>query len=74
MTVHRTALTFALAAAFAHGASAQASDVADMQLMQVKTPEESKEPWDHHAVVEPIRGEAAWTTRAESRWARWKAS
>jgi branched-chain amino acid transport system substrate-binding protein len=45
-----------------------------MQLMQVKTPEESKEPWDHHAVVEPIRGEAAWTTRAESRWARWKAS
>lgn len=48
--------------------------VHDMHLMQVKTPAESKEPWDYYKVVEAIRGEAAWTTRAESRCARWKAS
>lgn len=48
--------------------------VHDMHLMQVKAPQESKEPWDYYKVVEPIRGEAAWTTRAESRCARWKAS
>ncbi len=46
--------------------------VHDMQLMQVKAPDESKEPWDYYKVVEPIRGEAAWTTKAESRCARWK--
>lgn len=48
--------------------------VHDMQLMQVKTPAESKEPWDYYRVVEPIKGEAAWTTKAETRCARWKAS
>ena len=48
--------------------------VHDMQLMQVKTPEESKEPWDYYKIVELIRGEAAWTTKAETRCARWKSS
>lgn len=48
--------------------------VHDMQLMQVKSPAESKEPWDYYKVVEPIKGEAAWTTRAETRCARWKAA
>lgn len=48
--------------------------VHDMHLMQVKTPAESKEPWDYYKVVEPIRGEAAWTTKAESRCARWKST
>jgi branched-chain amino acid transport system substrate-binding protein len=48
--------------------------VHDMHLMQVKTPAESKEPWDYYKVVESIRGEAAWTTRAESKCARWKQS
>ena len=47
--------------------------VHDMHLMQVKTPAESKEPWDYYKVVESIKGEAAWTTRAETRCARWKA-
>lgn len=47
--------------------------VHDMQLMQVKAPAESKEPWDYYKVVEPIRGETPWTTKAESRCARWKA-
>ncbi len=46
--------------------------VHDMQLMQVKTPAESTEPWDYYKVVEAIRGEAAWTTKAESRCTRWK--
>ncbi len=48
--------------------------VHDMHLMQVKTPAESKEPWDYYKVVETIRGEAAWTTRAETRCAQWKTS
>ena len=48
--------------------------VHDMHLMQVKTPAESREPWDYYKVVETIRGEAAWTTRAETRCAQWKTS
>lgn len=48
--------------------------VHDMHLMQVKTPAESKEPWDYYNVIEAIPGEAAWTTRAETRCARWKSS
>ena len=46
--------------------------VHDMYLMQVKTPEQSKEPWDYYNVVETIKGEAAWTTKAESKCAIWK--
>jgi branched-chain amino acid transport system substrate-binding protein len=46
--------------------------VHDMYLMQVKTPEQSKEPWDYYNVVETIKGEAAWTTKAESKCAMWK--
>jgi len=46
--------------------------VHDMYLMQVKTPEQSKEPWDYYNVVETVKGEAAWTTRAESKCALWK--
>jgi branched-chain amino acid transport system substrate-binding protein len=48
--------------------------VHDMHLLQVKTPAESKEPWDYYRVVESIPGEEAWTTKAESRCSRWKAS
>ncbi|MDM0087478.1 MULTISPECIES: ABC transporter substrate-binding protein [unclassified Variovorax] len=47
--------------------------VHDMHLLQVKTPAESKEPWDYYKVVESIKGEVPWTTKAESRCARWKA-
>jgi branched-chain amino acid transport system substrate-binding protein len=46
--------------------------VHDMQLMQVKTPKESTEPWDYYKVVAPIKGESAWTTKAESGCARWR--
>jgi branched-chain amino acid transport system substrate-binding protein len=46
--------------------------VHDMYLMQVKTPEASTEPWDYYNVVETMKGEAAWTTKADSKCALWK--
>ena len=46
--------------------------VHDMYLMQVKTPAESTEPWDYYKVAETIKGEAAWTTKADSKCAAWK--
>jgi branched-chain amino acid transport system substrate-binding protein len=46
--------------------------VHDMYLMQVKSPDQSKEPWDYYNVVETIKGEAPWTTKAESKCALWK--
>jgi branched-chain amino acid transport system substrate-binding protein len=50
------------------------SMIHDMYLMRVKTPEESKEPWDYYSVEDSIKGEAAWTTKAESRCTAWKNS
>jgi branched-chain amino acid transport system substrate-binding protein len=46
--------------------------VHDMYLMQVKTPAQSVEPWDYYNVVTTIKGEEAWTTKAESKCAAWK--
>jgi branched-chain amino acid transport system substrate-binding protein len=46
--------------------------VHDMYLMQVKTPKESTEPWDYYKVAETFKGDAAWTTKAESKCALWK--
>lgn len=46
--------------------------VHDMYLMQVKSPDKSTEPWDYYNVVETFKGEAAWTTKAESKCAAWK--
>ncbi|MGY4831706.1 ABC transporter substrate-binding protein [Sphaerotilaceae bacterium SBD11-9] len=46
--------------------------VHDMYLMQVKTPAQSKEPWDYYNVVDTIKGETAWTTKADSKCASWK--
>jgi branched-chain amino acid transport system substrate-binding protein len=46
--------------------------VHDMYLMQVKAPEASTEPWDYYNVVETIKGEAAWTAKADSKCALWK--
>jgi branched-chain amino acid transport system substrate-binding protein len=51
---------------------ADGSIIHDMYLMQVKTPETSKEPWDYYTVVETIKGESAWTTKAETKCAAWK--
>ena len=46
--------------------------VHDMYLMQVKAPDKSTEPWDYYNVAEVIKGEAAWTTKADSKCALWK--
>ena len=46
--------------------------VHDMYLLQVKTPEQSTEPWDYFNVVATIKGEDAFTTQAESTCALWK--
>lgn len=46
--------------------------VHDMYLLQVKTPEQSKEPWDYFNVMQTIDGNQAFTTKAESRCALWK--
>ena len=46
--------------------------VHDMYLMQVKAPDKSTEPWDYYTVVETMKGEAAWTTKADSKCTLWK--
>jgi len=46
--------------------------VHDMYLMQVKSPDKSTEPWDYYNVVQVIKGEDAFTTKAESKCALWK--
>jgi branched-chain amino acid transport system substrate-binding protein len=46
--------------------------VHDMYLMQVKTPAESKGPWDYYKVVATIPGAQAYTTKAETKCAAWK--
>jgi branched-chain amino acid transport system substrate-binding protein len=48
------------------------SMIHDMYLMQVKSPDKSTEPWDYYNVAETFKGEAAWTTKAESKCAVWK--
>ncbi|HSH92505.1 MAG TPA: ABC transporter substrate-binding protein [Ramlibacter sp.] len=46
--------------------------VHDMYLMQVKSPDKSTEPWDYYNVVQVMKGEEAWTTKAESKCPLWK--
>jgi branched-chain amino acid transport system substrate-binding protein len=46
--------------------------VHDMYLMQVKTPAESTEPWDYYKIAATLKGEEAWTTKAESKCTLWK--
>ncbi len=46
--------------------------VHDMYLMQVKTPAESKYPWDYYKVVATIPGAQAYATKAESKCSIWK--
>jgi branched-chain amino acid transport system substrate-binding protein len=48
------------------------SMIHDMYLMQVKSPEQSTEPWDYYKVVETFKGEAAWTTKADTKCPLWK--
>lgn len=46
--------------------------VHDMYLLQVKSPDQSKEPWDYFSVVQTIDGNEAFTKQSESRCALWK--
>ena len=46
--------------------------VHDMYLLQVKSPDKSTEPWDYYNVVQTIKGEAAWTSKADSKCPAWK--
>ncbi|MDY7547007.1 ABC transporter substrate-binding protein [Glaciimonas sp. CA11.2] len=48
------------------------SMVHEMYLMQVKTPAESKYPWDYYKVIQTIPGDQAFTTKAESKCSLWK--
>ena len=43
-----------------------------MYLMQVKSPAESKQPWDYYKVVTKLPGDQVFTTKAESKCALWK--
>lgn len=44
----------------------------DMYLMQVKSPDKSTEPWDYYNVVQVLKGEEAWTTKADTKCPAWK--
>ncbi len=46
--------------------------VHDMYLVQVKSPSESKYPWDYYKVVQTIPGDQAYMSKAESKCALWK--
>lgn len=46
--------------------------VHDMYLMQVKTPAESKYPWDYYKIVQTIPGDQAFMTKAETKCSLWK--
>ncbi len=46
--------------------------VHDMKLMQVKSPAESKYPWDYYKVLQVIPRDQAFITKAESKCALWK--
>ena len=46
--------------------------VHDMYLMQVKSPDKSKEPWDYYNVIATIPGDEAFTTKADTKCALWK--
>lgn len=46
--------------------------VHDYYLMQVKTPAESKYPWDYYKLIQTVPGEEAFNTKAESKCSLWK--
>jgi branched-chain amino acid transport system substrate-binding protein len=46
--------------------------VHDMYLMQVKSPAESKYPWDYYKLVQTVPGDQAFTPKAESKCSLWK--
>ena len=46
--------------------------VYDMYLRQVKSPSESKYPWDYYRTIKTIPGEEAFTKKSETKCALWK--
>lgn len=46
--------------------------VHDMYLVAVKSPAESKKPWDYLKVVKTLPGDQVFTTKAESKCSLWK--
>ena len=46
--------------------------VHDMYLMEVKSPAESKGPWDYYKIVKKLPAEQIWTTKAESKCSLWR--
>jgi branched-chain amino acid transport system substrate-binding protein len=46
--------------------------VHDYYLVQVKTPAESKYPWDYYKVIETVPGVEAFNTKSESKCVLWK--
>ncbi len=46
--------------------------VHDIFLFQVKTPQESKGPWDYYKLMKTVPGDQAFTTKAESACKLWK--
>jgi len=46
--------------------------VHDMYLVTVKSPAESKKPWDYLKVVKTLPGDQVFTTKAESKCSLWK--
>jgi branched-chain amino acid transport system substrate-binding protein len=46
--------------------------VHDMYLMQVKSPEESREPWDYAKLIKQMPGDDLFTTKTESKCTLWK--
>ena len=46
--------------------------VHDMYLVQVKTPAESKYPWDYFKVLQTLPGDQVFMSKAESTCALWK--
>lgn len=45
--------------------------VHDLQLMEIKSPAESKRPWDYYKPVQRISGEQAFASKAESKCKNW---
>ncbi len=46
--------------------------VHDLRLMQVKTPAESKQPWDYYKQLQIIPGDQAFASKADSKCSFWK--
>jgi len=46
--------------------------VHDMQLLEVKAPQESTTPWDYFKVIAVTKGEDAFTSKSESKCPAWK--